>query len=104
MVLQYLSDRLHRTDATAVELEGVRDALLAFADNPAEQALIAKLLTDASVADRQTTFLLDTIDAMKLKELPSSWTAALSRLLDSTNPNVRIRTGELIRSRSLPGF
>ena len=41
---------------------------------------------------------------MKLKELPSSWTAALSRLLDSTHPNVRIRTAELIRSRALPGF
>ena len=46
VVLQYLSDRLQRTDAADAELEGVRDALLAFAENPAEQALIGKLLAD----------------------------------------------------------
>ena len=57
-----------------------------------------------SLSDKQMIFLIDTIDASKLKELPSSWKAPLSKLLDSPHANVRMRTVELIRSRDVPGF
>ena len=48
--------------------------------------------------------MLDTIEGSRLKELPASWTSALSKLLDSPRANVRTRTVELIRSRAVPGF
>jgi putative heme-binding domain-containing protein len=48
--------------------------------------------------------MLDTIEGIRLKELPASWTSALSKLIDSPRANVRTRTVELIRSRAIPGF
>jgi putative membrane-bound dehydrogenase-like protein len=104
VVLHYLDGRLHDPAAGPGELEAVREALMAFSGDNGVQALIAKTLGEPNLSDKQLIFLIDTIDASKLKDLPSSWHAPLSKLLDSQHGNVRMRTLELIRSRNAPGF
>jgi putative membrane-bound dehydrogenase-like protein len=104
VVLRYLNDRLHDPTAGPAELDAVREALMAFSGDSAVQGLIARTLGEGKLNDKQIVFLLDTIDASKLKVLPSSWNPSLSKLLDSPHANVRMRAIELIRSRAVPGF
>ncbi len=104
VVLRYMSDRLHDPNAGPAELDAVREALLAFSGDSGVQNLIAKTLGEDNLNDKQKLFLLDTIDASKLKALPASWNPSLAKLLDSPHANLRVRTIELIRSRAVPGF
>lgn len=104
VVLQHIDALLHQGGISSAELDPVRDSLLAFSSDAAAQNFVGKLLRDASLGEKQTLFLLDTIAATKLKELPASWTEALAKLLDSPRDDIRTRTVELIRSRALPGF
>ncbi|HUS06366.1 MAG TPA: c-type cytochrome, partial [Bryobacteraceae bacterium] len=104
VVLQYLSERLRDSSTGPAELEGVRDALLAFSSNPGEQQLVGRLLRDASLSEKQIIFLLDSIDASRLKELPAEWMDAMGELVESPRANVRQRTVELIRSRGVSAF
>lgn len=103
-VLSYLGERLRDPATPTEELDSVRDALVAFSENPSAQDFVAKTLSDPGLGEKQLVFLLDTIEGIRLKELPASWTQALSKLIDSPRPNVRTRTVELIRSRAVPGF
>lgn len=104
VVLEYLGERLKGDRATGVELDAVRDALLAFSGSPATQNFIGDLLADRSVADKQLVFLLNTISEIRLKELPPSWAGPLAGLLSNPNQSVRLGTVDLIRSRALSGF
>jgi putative membrane-bound dehydrogenase-like protein len=104
VVLADLGERLRNPDSSAQELESVRDALIAFSENAPAQAFVASVLRDRTVGERQLLFTLDTIEGIRLKQLPAAWTAALSKLLDGPRPNVRTRVVELIRSRGLTGF
>jgi putative membrane-bound dehydrogenase-like protein len=104
VVLAYLGERLRDPSTPAEELESVRDALVAFGDNKSAQEFVAKSLADPALGEKQVFFLLDTVEGIRLKELPASWTTALSKLIDSPRANVRTRTVELIRSRAIPGF
>ena len=93
-----------RSKCGPAELDAVREALLAFSGDSGVQNLIAKTLGEDNLNDKQKLFLLDTIDASKLKALPASWNPSLAKLLDSPHANLRVRTIELIRSRAVPGF
>jgi putative heme-binding domain-containing protein len=79
-------------------------ALKASSANAAAQDFIGKLLGDPGLGERQLIFVLDTIESIRLKDLPEPWSRSLATLLDSPRPNVRTRTVELIRSRGIPGF
>ena len=104
VVLQYLSERLHDPSAGSSEMDSVRDALLAFSANPEAQRLIGDVLSDPHASEKQTLFLLDTVDASSVKELPAVWTRPIGALLASPSPNVRMRAVELVRSRAVPGY
>ena len=104
VVLAYLGERLRDPSTPPEELESVRDALVAFSENKSAQEFVAKTLADSALGEKQVIFMLDTIEGIRLKELPASWTSALSKLIDSPRANVRTRTVELIRSRAIPGF
>ena len=104
VVLRYLGERLHDPNATPEGLESVGDALVAFSANPTAQDFIAKLLAEPGLGDKQLVFLIDTIERIRLKELPASWTRSVSHLLESPRPSIRTRAVELIRSRGVPGF
>jgi putative membrane-bound dehydrogenase-like protein len=104
VVLAYLGEQLHNPAVAPEELENVREALIAFGGNTAAQEFIARLLADPKLGDKQILFVLDTIESIRLKDLPASWTRSLAQLIDSPLPNVRTRTVELIRSRGVPGF
>jgi len=104
VVLSYIDERLHDPAATAREQEALRSAIVAFSANTGAQELVARLLSDARLGDRQTLFLLDTVDASTAKDFPQTWKAPLAGLLGRSSPEVRMRTIELIRARSLSGF
>ncbi|HUQ94224.1 MAG TPA: PVC-type heme-binding CxxCH protein [Bryobacteraceae bacterium] len=104
VVLRYLDARLRDPAPSAAEMDGVRDALIAFIGNTDAQQLMAKVMSDPQLRDKQIVFLLDTIDASPLKELPAQWETPISLLLDRPGANVRLRTVDLIRSRAFPGF
>ena len=104
VVLRHLGEQLRNPNTSQDELESAREALFAFAGNPAAQDLIEKLLADPALGEKQTVFLLETIEGIRLKDLPAAWTRSLAQLIESPRGNVRSRTLELIRSRALPGF
>jgi len=102
-VLRYLGERFRDPAALPAEMDSARQALISFTGNTAAQDLIASLMSD-KLTDRQVLFLLDTIDASPLKQMPSSWTPAITKLLESSSTAVRLRTVDLIRVRAFPGF
>jgi putative membrane-bound dehydrogenase-like protein len=102
VVLSYLDERLHDRAATAREQDALRRALVIFSGNAGAQELVTRLLGDARLGEAQILFLLDTIDAVR--QFPDPWKAPLAGLLRGSSPAIRMRTVELIRSRSLPGF
>ena len=104
VVLSYLDERLHDPAATSREQDALRSALLAFSANAGAQELVARLLTDERLGDRQTLFLLDAVDASAARQFPRSWQEPLAGLLRRRSPEVRMRTVELIRARGLSGF
>jgi putative membrane-bound dehydrogenase-like protein len=103
-VLRQLEARIRDRNFRGAEAEPVRDALLAFLGDPATQKLIAGLLRDASLGEEQNLFVLDTIDAGSLKQLPVDWVRVLGDLLGARNQNVQLRAVELIRSHGISGL
>lgn len=102
VVLSYLDERLHDPASTAREQDALRRALVIFSDNAGAQELVVRLLGDTSLRELQILFLLDTMD--EVRQFPDRWKSPLAGLLRSPSPAVRMRTVELIRSRSLSGF
>ena len=104
VVLSYLDERLRDPAASPREQDALRTALVAFSGNVGAQELVARLLSDARLGERQKLFLLDAVDAGTAKQFPDPWKMPLSALLRGPSPAVRMRTVELIRARALPGF
>jgi putative heme-binding domain-containing protein len=104
VVLNHLGDQLRDANTSTDELDNARDALVAFGANTAAQEFVAKLLTDTRLGEKQTIIVLDAVERIRLKDLPQSWSRSVGELVRSPHPNIRARTLDLIRSRSLPGF
>ena len=102
--LRQIESRIRDGAFNESEAEPVRDALLAFMEDPGAQKLIGSLLRDNSLGERQTLFVLDTIDASGLKELSPDWVSGLGALLGSRNANVELRALDLVRSRGVGGL
>jgi putative membrane-bound dehydrogenase-like protein len=100
-VLRQIESRIRDRGFGAAETEPVRDVLLAFAGDAGAQKLIAGLLRDNTLGERQTLFLLDTIEGCSLKQFPPEWVDGLGALVDSHNRNVQLRALDLIRSRGI---
>jgi putative heme-binding domain-containing protein len=100
-VLRQIELRIRDRSFGVAETEPVRDALLAFAGDAGAQKLIAGLLRDNTLGERQTLFLLDTIDGSALKQFPPDWVDSLGALLGSHNRNVELRALDLVRSRGI---
>ena len=81
-----MDERLHDPAATAREQDALRSALVAFSANTGAQELVARLLSDARLGDRQTLFLLDTVDASTARQFPQTWKAPLAGLLAQAEP------------------
>src|SRR5882672_5992896 len=103
-VLHEIELRIRDRSFGEAESESLRDALLAFLSDDGAQRLISTLLPDASLGERQTLFLLETIDAGSLKQFPAGWVEGLGALLDSRNQTVRLRALDLIRSHAIEGL
>jgi putative membrane-bound dehydrogenase-like protein len=99
-VIQFLSERLHDPTFGGAETAQVRDALVAFAADAGAQKLIGDLLHDRTLGAKQLTFLLDTLDVLKLKEFPAPWVQALGELVEARNQ----RALDLVRTRGLTGI
>jgi putative membrane-bound dehydrogenase-like protein len=104
VVLNHIRARLYDAQLADDEMESVREALRAFSSDPRTQQLIAGLLGDQQVGERQTILLLDTIDESSVPEIPAAWVARIRALFESGAPNVRLRAVELARSRSIAGL
>ncbi len=102
--LRQLESRIRDRAVGDGEAETVRDALLAFMEDADARKLIGGLLRDGSLGEQQTLFVLDTIDASSVKQLPADWVSGLGGLLGSRNANVELRAIELIRSRGVEGL
>lgn len=103
-VLQYLNARIHDPNFGGTEIEPVHDAILAFASDPGMQELLGKLLRDRSLGETQAGFVLDTVAAMPLKQIPDSWVGGLQHMLASGSQSVRLRAIDLIRTRGIGGL
>ncbi len=103
-VLHEIELRIRDRNFGEAESESLRDALLAFITDDGAQKLISTLLADAGLGERQTLFLLDTIDTGSLKQFPADWVEGLGALLDSRNQTVWLRALDLIRSHAIEGL
>jgi putative membrane-bound dehydrogenase-like protein len=103
-VLRQIESRIRDANFHAAEAEPVRDALLAFMQDAGAQKLISGLLHDTNLGERQTLFVLDTIDSGSLKQFPAEWVEGLGVLLGSPHRNVQMRALDLIRSRGISGL
>jgi putative membrane-bound dehydrogenase-like protein len=97
-VLDFLNTRLHDPTFAGHETDLVRDALTAFADNPATEKLVAELLQDRTLPPKQQQFLLETIDGFR--QFPKSWEQALGPLLEARNAKAL----DIVKSRGLTGL
>ena len=104
VVLHHLNARLRAPHLDDDELEPLADALRSVARQPQAEKFVAGLLGDPGIGERQMILLLDTVGASSIKEIPASWIERLRTLLDSPNPNLRLRTVELVRARNLGGM
>ena len=100
-VLQELEPRIRDRAFSEAESESLRDVFLAFISDTGAQKLISKLLRDGTLGERQTLFVLDTIDTGSLKQFPAEWVEGLGALLESRNQSVRLRALDLIRSHAI---
>jgi putative membrane-bound dehydrogenase-like protein len=103
-VLRFLHDRLRARESEFSEMEGVREALLAFCEDRDIQSMTGELLGDRAVTTARKLFLLDTIDRCRLKTFPSIWTDQFHEQLRGGDPALRARVVTLIRSRQIAGF
>jgi putative membrane-bound dehydrogenase-like protein len=103
-VLRHIESRIRDANFRDTDAEPVRDALLAFLQDAGAQKLISTLLRDPTLGERQTLFVLDTIDSGSVKQFPAEWVEDLGVLLDSHNKNVQIRALDLIRSHGISGL
>ena len=104
VVLNHIRARLCDAQLADDEMESVREVLRAFSSDPRTQRLIAWLLGDQRVGERQTILLLDSIDESSVLEIPAAWVSRVRALFESGQPNVRLRAVELARSRSIAGL
>src|SRR5262249_24314727 len=84
-----------------VEVAAVREALLAFAGDAQVQKMVADLLTAPATGTERRVFLLDAIEASKLKQLPAAWTEQIGKPLEASDLRLRLRAVRLIRSRGI---
>jgi putative heme-binding domain-containing protein len=104
VVLDHLSERLRAAHLDEDEIEPLSDALRSVMGQPQAENVIAGLLRNPDLGERQLLLLLDNIDASAIKEVPAPWVHGLRALLDSPNGNVRLRTMELVRARNIAGL
>lgn len=104
VVLDHLNARLRDAHLADDELESVADALRASIGNGQAEKLVAGLLADPSLGEAQTLLVLDSIDNSSIKQIPASWVERLRVLLDSPNPNLRLRAVDLVRARAITGL
>jgi putative membrane-bound dehydrogenase-like protein len=98
-VVEFLSQRLHDPTFGGAEGSAVRDAFVAFAADAGAQKLVGDLLRDRSLGPKQLTFLLDTLDALPLKQFPEPWIPSLGELIEGRNA----RALDLVRTRGIAG-
>jgi putative heme-binding domain-containing protein len=103
MVANQLNSRLRDPRLPDDEMDSVRETLRAFLGDAQIQKLVADLLGDRGAGDKHTILLLDTIDASSQKEIPAAWVDRIRALLETGNPEVRLRAMELVRSRAISG-
>jgi putative membrane-bound dehydrogenase-like protein len=100
-VIGFLRTRLLGPTFEAGEAAGVKEALLAFCQDPGIQGMVAELLTNQTVDPERKIFLCDALDACSLGALPPDWIAALGKLLSGPDANLRWRALSLVRSRGI---
>lgn len=103
-VIEFLSAELRAREMTEQQEAGVRAALAAFAENEGVQARVAELLASPELSPDRKLLLIDTIDRLKVQELPDVWIAALGKQLEPGDERVRGRALALVRARSVPGM
>jgi putative membrane-bound dehydrogenase-like protein len=100
-VTGFLRARLQTPDLSAEEAVVLKEALAAFVNDAGVQALVAETL-DKVPARR--LLLLEVIDQSSPRKFPAAWVEPLGRLLDSSDPPVRLRALHLIRARAVAGL
>jgi putative heme-binding domain-containing protein len=98
--LQFLNERLHDPTLGGPEAESVRDALVAFAGDRGAEKLFGDLLRDRSLGAKQLNFILETLDALRVKQFPASWVQGLGELVEARNQ----RALDLVRTRGITGL
>jgi len=103
-VVRSLDARLRSPQWLAEDQEKMREAVVAFCPAEPMQKAIAGLLADSRLDLARRRFLVSAIDGCAIKEFPASWLAGLRLLLESADPELRLRVTALVRTREIAGL
>lgn len=102
-LVPYFKSRIAKSDSFTDSQRNELSALLArFAATKQVQQLLAASLADTELSDQSKQLVLQTMAQSSLKQLPSSWIAPLTDLLDLGHPKRTLKTVSVLRSVRIP--
>ncbi|MGH9720959.1 MAG: PVC-type heme-binding CxxCH protein [Bryobacteraceae bacterium] len=100
-VLKVFRARFRAAEFAPDEAEAIRESLVPLCQSEPAQELIAGVLADPAVGNKQRLFLMDAMDRCGLKEFPPGWVEAMRRTLRGKDARLRARVVALIRARQV---
>jgi putative heme-binding domain-containing protein len=99
-----LGDWLRQDKRCAAREESLRGALLAFANDPAVQDLVARALHDESTPTTSRLLLLETTTQVPLAKLPSAWVKEVGAALAGRDDRVVRQALAVVRTARIADF
>jgi putative heme-binding domain-containing protein len=100
-VVAVLRARLSAPEIAADEFDTLREALLAFCQDPKLQKMVADLIGNPALNTDRRLFLLDVMNRCTMRVFPPVWIQRLGELLKGGEVRLRMRAIEIIATRNL---
>jgi putative membrane-bound dehydrogenase-like protein len=100
-LLNALGTQFRRGGVPPEESESVKKTLASLCSGAEAQKWIADTVGDAAVREPERLFLLDVMEGCSMPRVPDSWIEQLRRQIHGSNPAVRARVVNLLRSRQI---
>ncbi|MCC6794841.1 MAG: HEAT repeat domain-containing protein [Candidatus Hydrogenedentes bacterium] len=103
-VLALLEEKVNAPDLAPETAGGIREVILAYAQDANVQAFMARVAGDDAAPAPRRLFMLETIEKAALNPLPDGIVKSVGKSLQSSDASVRYRAATLIASRKITVF
>ena len=100
-IRKHLEKRIRGSALSGSAEEALDEVLLAFCGTPEVQAMLGKLMLEASLSRERSVLLLKTMESCPVTEFPSVWTDPVRELLAGGDSRTRSGAVALIRAHEL---